>query len=143
MITLKFIRVMTLSVLWIILTGLSGCPMMDKNSPPKIANLVYIPQQAPVEEGKTTSIIGTFNITHKSGETASINSVAYDAHGKEVSSVSLPVDDAAQRTADTLGFGLDMSTVTKGEYTFQVYIKDDKGRQSNKLDGTFEVTGLY
>jgi hypothetical protein len=143
MMSFKFVRVMALSMLWIMLTGLSACPMMDKNSPPEIENLVYIPQRAPVEEGKTTAIIGSFNITHKSGETASVNAVAYDSHGKEVASVSLPLDDAEQRTANTLAFGFDMSTATKGKYTFQVSIKDDKGRQSNALDGTFEVTDLY
>jgi hypothetical protein len=143
MTSLKFVRIMVLSTLWIMLTGLSACPMMDKNSPPEIANLNYIPQRAPMEEGKTTAIIGSFNIIHKSSETASVNVDAYDANGKKVASVSLPLDDATQRAADTLAFGIDMSTATKGKYTFHVFIKDDKGRQSNSLDGTFEVTGIY
>jgi hypothetical protein len=143
MISFKFIRIMALSTLWIMLTGLSACPMMDKNSPPEIENLNYIPQRAPVDEGKTTAIIGSFNITHKNGETASVNVEAFDAHGKKVASVTLPLDDAEQRTANTLAFGLDMSTAKKGKYTFNVFIKDDKGRQSNALDGTFEVTDIY
>lgn len=133
---------MALPVLWILLTGLAGCPM-EKDKPPKIANLVYIPQQAPVEEGKTTSIIGTFNILHESGETATINNVVLDAQGREVSSGSVPVSEAALRTSTTLGFGFDMSTAKKGDYTFRVYITDDKGRKSNTLDGTVAVTGLF
>jgi hypothetical protein len=135
------VRVVAFLILGIMLTGLAGCPL-DKDKPPKIANLVYIPQQAPMEEGKTTSIIGTFNILRGSGETVSINTVVLDAQGKEVSSGSIPLSEEALRTSNTLGFGFDMSTSKKGEYTFYVYITDGKGRQSNKLEGTFTVTGL-
>jgi hypothetical protein len=106
----------------------------------KIANLVYIPQQAPVEEGKTTPIIGTFDIIHKSGETLSVNSVAYDAGGREVFSGSMPLSDTELKMSDTLGFGFDMSTAKEGDFTFQVSLTDSKGRQSSKLEGAFKVT---
>ena len=36
-----------------------------------------------------------------------------------------------------------MSASKKGEYAFQIYVIDSKGRQSNKVDGTFAVTGLF
>lgn len=140
----NFINAVVLAVLWTALSGLSGCPIDTlKNSPPEIANLVYIPSQAPVDEGKTTPIIGSFNILNEGGETASIKTAAYDARGKQVASETMPLSDATLRTAKTLGFGFDMSTAQKGNYTFQVSIMDEKGRQSNKLDGTFSVTGLY
>jgi hypothetical protein len=128
--------------MWIMLTGLSGCPM-DRGNPPKIANLVYIPQQAPVDEGKSTAIIGTFDITREMGEIVSINTEAFDAQGKKISSGSFPMSDAALKTSDTLGFGFDMSTSVKGEYTFQIYIIDSRGQQSNRLVGTYAVTGIY
>jgi len=139
---LNFIRTMTWSVMWIMLTGLSGCPM-DRDSPPKIANLVYIPQQAPVDEGKSTAIIGTFDITREMGEIVSINTEAFDAQGKKVASESIPVSDATLKTSSTLGFGFDMSTSFKGVYAFQIYIIDSKGQQSNRVDGTFAVTDLF
>lgn len=136
---------MALPVLLILLAGSVGCKadFVNKEKPPMIANLVYIPQQAPVEEGNTTSIIGTLDIIEKSGETVSVNFVAYDAGGKEVSSGSIPLSDNELKTSDTLGFGFDMSTAKKGDYTFQVSVTDSKGRQSNKLEGTFKVTDLY
>lgn len=141
----NFVRSVALPVLLILLAGSVGCKadFVNKEKPPMIANLVYIPQQAPVEEGNTTSIIGTLDIIEKSGETVSVNFVAYDAGGKEVSSGSIPLSDNELKTSDTLGFGFDMSTAKKGDYTFQVSVTDSKGRQSNKLEGTFKVTDLY
>jgi len=141
----NFFRAMALPILWVMLSGPTGCSadFFNKDKSPKIANLDYIPLLAPAEEGKTTPIIGSFDITHKSGETVSVKSVAYDAEGKEVSSGSIALSEDALKASDTLGFGFDMSTAKKGNYTFQVSITDAKGRQSNKLDGTFRVTGIY
>lgn len=139
---LNLIRAVVWTSLWIMLTGLSGCPL-DMDKPPRIADLVYIPQQVPEDAGKTTAVIGTFDITQESGEIMSINTEAFDAQGKKVSSESFPLSDATLKTSSTLGFGLDMSASKKGEYAFQIYIIDSKGRQSNKLDGTFAVTGLF
>ncbi len=125
-------------------TGLGGCSLDNKGKGPEIANLVYIPQQAPVDdEGKTTALNGTFDIVRKNAETASVRTIVYDAQGKEVSSETIPLSDAALRTADTLAFGVDVSTSKKGDYTFQVAVTDSTGRESNKLDGTFAVTDLF
>ncbi|HYA86086.1 MAG TPA: hypothetical protein VEI57_03335 [Nitrospirota bacterium] len=140
--THNFIRAMAWSALWVMLTGLTSCPL-DRDKTPKIADLVYIPQQAPVDTGKTVAIIGTFDIIRESGETASIDTAVFDAQGNKVSSESFPLSDAALKTQSTLAFGFDMSTAKTGEYAFQLYIIDSKGKQSNKLDGTFAVTGLY
>ena len=139
---LNIIRAVAWSALWIMLTGLTGCPM-DKDNPPKIADLVYIPQQAPEDAGKTVAIIGSFDIIRESGETVSINTEVFDAQGNKVASDSSPLSDAALKMSNTLGFGFDMSTSKKGDYAFQLYIIDGKGRQSNRLDGNFAVTGLY
>ncbi len=142
----NFVRVIAVLVLWGTLVVSGGCTadfISRKDNPPKIANLVYIPQKAPIEEGKTTSIIGTFDIIHKNGETVSVNFVTYDAGGMEVSSGSIPLSASELKTSDTLGFGFDMSTAKKGDYIFKVSITNSKGRQSNKLQGTFEVTDLY
>jgi len=146
----NFFRFAAWSVLWVMLAGLAGCTadFVSKDKRPKIANLVYIPLMAPAEEGKRTNIIGSFDITYidityKSGETVSVNSVAYDGGGKEVSSSSIRVDEDALKTSSTLGFGFDMNIAKKGDYTFRVSITDSKGRQSNQLDGTFRVTEIY
>ena len=139
---LKLIRIMVWIVLLTIITGFADWPMF-KDEPPKIADLVYIPQRAPVDEGKSTAIIGTFDITYENGETAYINTEAFDAQGNKVASGSFPLNDAALKTSGTLGFGIDMNTSRKGDYTFEVYIIDSKGRPSNRLDGTFKVTGVF
>lgn len=123
-------------------TGLGGCSL-DKAKGPEIANLVYIPLQAPVEEGKTTSINGMFNVLREKGEIASVHTIVYDALGREVASATIPLSDTALRTSDTLAFGVDVSTSQKGDYTFQVAVTDGKGRLSNKLDGVFAVTDLF
>ncbi len=141
----NFVRSVALSALLILLAGSVGCKadFVSKDKLPMIANLVYIPQQAPVEEGKTTPIIGTLDIIEKSAETVSVNFVAYDAGGKEISSGSIPLSETELKKSDTLGFGFDMSTAKKGDYTFQVSVTDSKGRQSNRLEGTFKVTDIY
>ncbi len=72
-----------------------------------------------------------------------VNYVTYDADGKEVSKGSIPLSDSELKTSDTLGFGFDVSIAKKGDYTFMVSITNSKGRQSNKLQGTFKVTDLY
>lgn len=138
----NFVRAIAALVLCCTLAVSGGCTA-DKENPPKIANLVYIPQKAPVEEGKTASLIGTFDIIDKSGEIVMVNYVTYDADGREVSSGSIPLSDSELKTSDTLGFGFDMRTAKKGDYTFKVSISNSKGRQSNKLQGTFKVTDLY
>ena len=140
-----FPRAGAVVAVWFLLGGALGCTadFMSKEKTPKIANLNYIPLIAPAEEGKTTPMIGTFDIIHKSGETASVNVAAYDAGGKELSSGSIPLNEASLKASDTLGFGFDMSTAKNGDYTFQVSITDAQGRQSNKLEGTFRVTGIY
>lgn len=136
-------RIMTLLFLGILFaTGLGGCSL-DKEKGPEIANLVYIPLQAPVDEGKTIALNGTFNIVRKNAETASVRAIVYDAQGKEVSSATIPLSDTVLRTTDTLAFGVDVSTSKKEDYTFQVAVTDSTGRESNRLDGTFAVTDLY
>jgi hypothetical protein len=142
----NFVQTVGVLVLWVIFTALGGCTadfFSSKDNPPKIANLVYIPQKAPVEEGKTTSIIGSFDIIHKNGENVSVNYVAYGAGGTKVTSGSIPLTDKELKTSDTLGFGFDMSTAKKGDYTFEVSITDSKGKTSNQLDGIFSVTDIY
>ncbi len=64
-------------------TGLGGCSL-DKVKGPEIANLVYIPQQAPVDdEGKTISLNGTFDIVRKNAETASVQRLSMTRRGKK------------------------------------------------------------
>jgi len=126
----------------LVATALGACSL-DKQKGPEIANLVYIPMQAPAEEGKTVALNGTFNVEQRTGEIVSVRTVVYDAQGKEVASATIPLDDPGLRTADTLGFGVEVSTAKKGDYTFQVAVTDGKGKLSNKLEGTFAVTDLF
>ncbi len=131
-----------LLLLFIMLVGLAGCST-EKERPPKIANLVYSMLQTPVAEGGIATVTGTFNIIHENGETESVTTVVHDAQGNEVAKGTIPLSEAALRTSETLAFGVDTSTSKKGMYTFQVYVTDDKGRLSNRLTGTIEVTDLF
>ncbi len=145
MIMNNFVRALAWPFLWVMIAGLAGCTadFVSKDKAPRIEKLVYIPLLAPAEEGKTTSIIGSFDITHKDGVTVSVNTVVYDATGKEVSSGSIPLSEEALEISGTLGFGFEMNVAKKGNYTFRVSITDSKGRQSNQLDGTLRVTDIY
>jgi|GEM_PF-6383537 len=129
-------------IAWLPLVGLSGClNRMDEG--PKIANLTYATSRAPLEEKGVFTVTGTFNITRAQGETASVNTIVYDAQGKQVAEESIPLTETALRTSDTLAFGIDCSAAKKGVYTFLTSVKDNKGRQSNGLTGTFTITDVF
>ena len=100
---LNLIRAVVWTSLWIMLTGLSGCPL-DIDKPSRIPDLVYIPRQVPEDAGKTTAVIGTFDIIQESGEIMSINTEAFDAQGKKVSIGVCPLSDATLKTSAPLGF---------------------------------------
>jgi hypothetical protein len=122
--------------------GLGGCAIL-KDESPEIANLVYIPAETPVRQGGTATVIGTFNIVQARAKSATVNAVVFDAQGKKISETPLHLDDASLQTSDTLAFGAEISISVKGNYMFQVYIVDEKGRQSNRLAGSFAVTDLF
>ncbi|HUI46615.1 MAG TPA: hypothetical protein VL122_11620 [Nitrospirota bacterium] len=129
-------------ILLLALAGLSGClNRMDEG--PKIANLIYATLRAPLEEKGVFTVTGAFNIIHAQGETASVNTIVYDAQGKQVAQESIPLTDTALRTSNTVAFGIDCSTAKKGVYTFLTSVKDDKGRQSNGLMGAFAITDVF
>ncbi len=127
----------------IMLAGLTACPLEKKPPTTQIANLVYGLLRVPVQEGRSTTLTGTFNIIHKTAETDSVSTVVYDAQGKQVAVETIPLGDSSLRTSDTLAFGVDTSIAKKGLYTFQVYVTDSKGGQSNRLAGTFAVTDVF
>jgi hypothetical protein len=142
---MKFILI-NMSVFAVLVTMLSvlpGCFREGSKENPEIKNLVYIPLAAPVEEGKATPIIGTFNILRERGESASITAAAFDPSGRQVATETLPLGDQSLKVATTLGFGFDMPVSKKGDYLFQVFLTDSSGRQSNRLNGTFAVSDLF
>ncbi len=67
----------------------------------------------------------------------------YGAQGNQAAVGTIPLSDSSLRTSDTLAFGVDTSIAKKGLYTFQVYVTDSKGGQSNRLAGTFAVTDVF
>jgi hypothetical protein len=130
-------------IAWLSLVGLSGCLNRIDNEGPKIANLTYATLRAPLEEKGVFTITGTFDLIRAQGETASVNTIVYDAQGKQVAEESIPLTDTALQTSDTLAFGIDCSSAKKGVYTFLTSVKDNKGRQSNGLTGTFTITDVF
>jgi hypothetical protein len=127
---------------WLLLAGLSGClNRMDEG--PKIANLNYATLRAPADEKGIFTVTGIFNIVRARGETVSVNTVVYDAQGKQVAKESIPLTDTALRTSDTLAFGIDCSAAKKGAYTFLTSVQDSNGKQSNGLMGTFTITDVF
>lgn len=127
---------------WLGLAGISGCSnQVDGEA--KIENLTYATLQAPVDDKGVFTVTGSFNIIQRSGETVSVNTVVYDPQGKQIAEESIPLTDAALRTSNTLAFGIDCSTKKKGVYTFITSVKDNTGRPSNGLMGTFEITDIF
>ncbi len=121
----------------------AGCTYPTPTNPPTIANLVYQPDRTPMNPGGTITLTGSINFFKKSGEITSVNVVTYDAKGKQIAASSIPVSGTADQTEGTLAVAVDFGTSDKGDYTFEIFVTDDKGGQSNKLTGTFEVTDLF
>ncbi len=129
-------------IVWFAFAGMNGCSTRaDKGA--KIANLTYATLQAPLDDKGVFTVTGSFNIIRTQGETASVHTVVYDAQGKQVAEASIPLTDTDLRTSNTLAFAIDCSTAKKGVYTFITSVKDNNGRQSNGLMGTFAITDIF
>ncbi len=124
------------------LAGISGC-LKRGDEGAKIADLTYATLQAPTDEKGVFTVTGSFNIIRTRKETASVNTVVYDAQGKRIAEESVPLTDTGLRTSNTLAFAVDCSTAKKGVYTFITSVKDTDGRQSNGLMGTFAITDIF
>ncbi len=127
---------------WFALAVLSGCSTRV-NKGAKIANMTYATLRAPMDEKGVFTVTGSFNIIRTQGETVSVNTVVYDAQGKQIAEASIPLTDTELRTSNTLAFAIDCSAAKKGVYTFITSVKDSNGRQSNGLMGTFAITDIF
>jgi hypothetical protein len=125
------------------LLGPGGCAF-ERDEPPEIDNLTYFMDRAPVaKKGGTESVTGTIEVMNKNREVVSVTTVAYDSGGRQVAEATIPVSTDSVRATGSLAFWVEISTSKKEDYTFQIYVTDAKGRQSNRVTGAFAVTDLF
>jgi hypothetical protein len=101
--------------------------------PPTISNLQYSPANAVQGSGSVT-VTGSFNFTSPGGNLSTLQ-LATSAGANQ----SFPLSGAAGQTSGMLSATFAVSIATVGHFTFEVWVVDGQGRQSNHLAGTFDV----
>lgn len=116
----------------------TACGGDDESTPPLhapiISNLSYSPATATQQAGGTTMINGTFDFSDAGGDVAAMRITS--SGGIDTTA---PTPQLAGATDGTAIGQIVVSTDQVGKYTFEVWVVDSRGSNSNRLTGTFEV----
>lgn len=124
----------TILLLLLILTGCGGGGGSSPSETPAVSNLVLLP-------GGTGKFDARLDYTDQGGDVASLTVVVYDANGAKLGSSTARITDVAGRTSGTIQGALNFSSISAGDYTFEIYLTDNGGLQSNKISRGFSATG--
>jgi hypothetical protein len=62
-----------------------------------------------------------------------------DPYDVQVDQITEPIEGFSGQTSGTVDFTLTIYAESPGDYTFEVYIMDERDNESNVLTGTFSV----
>lgn len=102
--------------------------------PPSITNLRYLPASALQSEGGTVTISSEVDFTDAGGDIAYVRVVS--SAGTDLTVPTLNLNGLQTGTA-TASFTLPLATV--GTISFETWLTDGRGRDSNRLSGAFQV----
>jgi N-acetylneuraminic acid mutarotase len=91
--------------------------------------------------GGVTTITATVDFIDADGNLSTMTLTTFDAAGHELSTQTVPLEGASGLVAGTGHVAVQVSTTTSGNLTFQVFVTDTSGLQSNVLTGSFTVLG--
>jgi hypothetical protein len=100
-----------------------------------ISNLRYSPTSAYYSAGGTTVILGSIDFNDTAGAVTILRFTS--SAGADL---SIPVTGAPGRTSGTLQGSFTVSTATLGNFTFEVWLVDATGLNSNHVTGSFSVS---
>ena len=109
-------------------------PAVEPDHPPSIANLRYSPVSAYQVAGGTATITGTIDFADTGGDVAALRMVS--SAGADL---TVPTPGLSGTKSGTASGALAVSVSQVGKYTFEIWAIDSKGKDSNRLTGTFEV----
>lgn len=110
--------------------GGGNSPTGPSGSAPAISNLNYSPHSVTVGSGGgAATVTGTINFIDADGDVTTLY----------IGSVSSTLTGMSGLTSGTIQVTAIVDTTTARSETFQVWVKDSQGHESNKLSGTFTV----
>ena len=110
----------------------------SENSAPSISNLTFSPVSALQGEGNGTIIVtGSLTFSDPGGDVNALHLT--DSQGESITEV---LSGFSGITSGTIQAQVTISTQTVGHYTFQVYVTDSQGLDSNRLSGSFDVNPI-
>jgi hypothetical protein len=119
---------------------LSGCGGggggSSASQAPAISNLVLQP-------GEIGKFNARFDFADQGGNVVTLTVVLYDDKGSELGSSTSQINDVTGHLSGTLQGTLNFSSLTAGDYSFEIFITDSGGLQSNKLSKRFNATGGF
>ena len=105
------------------------------DSTPSISNLSFSPTSALQGDGNgSITVTGTINFADAGGDLTTLHLT--NPLGQ---SISAPISGLAGVKSGTIQGQVTVSTQTPGHYTFQVYVSDSLGLNSNTLSGSFDI----
>lgn len=99
-----------------------------------ISNLSYGPTSAYFSSGGTTTISGSIDFKDSAGALTKVRFTS--SAGADL---TIPITGASGQTSGTLQGSFTVSTAAVGNFTFDVWLVDATGLNSNHLTGTFSI----
>jgi hypothetical protein len=116
----------------------AGCSdESDQGSPPSISDLTYAPTTVTV--GQLTTITGTFSFTDPDGDLKEMTASLTPPAGQPQTLPAQALQNEAGQTSGMAQLQLVLQPPLAGTYSFEVWLTDDAGNDSNHLTGTFEA----
>jgi hypothetical protein len=121
------------------LTGIFS--IVNKNAP-ILSNLSYSPESAMIGDGGgSIDVDVSLTFSDINGDLSTMTFSIYDSEGYQLSSDSYPAQDFTDDIySGTIDFIYNADTSVVCDYSFEIYITDLAGNNSNSLSGDFSVT---
>jgi hypothetical protein len=131
--TARWIAILVFFSVWVTACGGDGASAPTVHAP-TISNLLYSPVTATQQAGGTATINGSFDFSDAGGDVASMRITSSGG----VDTTALTPQLAGITSGTAIG-QIVVSIDQPGKYTFEIWVTDSVGTNSNRLTGTFEV----
>src|SRR5271157_5610698 len=109
-------------------------------SPPSISNLQFSPTSAAFNSG-TATVTGTVDFAAPQGNLSTVTVTTFNATGQQLSTQTAPIQGMSGRTTGTISGTAQYATTAPGAFSFQVFVTNSSGLNSNVLTGSFAILG--
>lgn len=109
----------------------------DDGTAPAITALTYAPMTA--THGVALTITGTFTFDDSDGDLAELGGDVTLPDQSKMNFQTTDIRNVGDMKQGTLGFQMQVVPPTAGMYKFSLFVTDDGGNDSNRLEGTLTV----